>query len=160
MKMLSAITVIGLSALSGPGLGADYWPAYIGADRGMYIDAMSIRPSQVAEHRSLSQVTFSLSFPVIGGAKVAYVLNDKEIDCRERRVRDLSMAAYSETGSALVNSKREGGWQPIGSGPAEDRLFSFVCGSQPPANDVARFGEIKDARADYLVKYSMLQLGK
>jgi hypothetical protein len=160
LAMLSACTLTSVNLAAARCSAADYWGAYIGPDRGIYVDAASVRSLDPGDHRSLSQVTFSLGFPKIAGAKVAYVSNDKEIDCKGRRARDLSMTAFSEAGSVLLNTKREGGWQPIPAGQAEDRLIAVVCGSLPLASDPARFSEIKDARADYLVKSSIMQLGK
>jgi|GEM_PF-5836177 len=160
IAVLSASIFSGLALGPSPCLAAEYWEVYVGPDRGVFVDTSSIQAMATADHKSITQITFSLGFPNISGSKVAYVSNDKEVDCQSRRVRDLSMTAFSDVGSILLKTKRMGEWQTVSSNPTTDRLMTVVCQGQTPAGEAVRFSEIKDARAAYLVKSSMMQLGK
>ena len=62
-----------------------------------------------------------------GYEKLSYIIRLQEIDCKDEKMRLLSVMYYSREGEVLKTFKQESSWRSISPGSIDEKLYQRVC---------------------------------
>jgi tetratricopeptide (TPR) repeat protein len=63
-------------------------------------------------------------------ARTTYTIRDYEIDCRRRRLNQVSSRVYDFHDTLVRSTDVEGGWRPIAPQTVSEQLYNGLCGSR------------------------------
>jgi hypothetical protein len=62
-----------------------------------------------------------------GYEKLSYIIRLQEIDCKDEKMRLLSVTYYSREGEVLKTLEQESAWHSITPGSIDQKLYQRVC---------------------------------